>query len=121
MRRMVVVALCAAACGGVEEAGSAVEDSLESGTPHALLLHGTGQAAPAAKLVDYGGPVVERARVVAVLWGPSVEAEVAARIGDFYKALVASSYFSWLKEYDTAKQKIGRGTLAGVFTIAPSH
>ena len=121
MRWMALVALCATACGGVEEAGSAVDDNLESGTPHALLLHGAEKATPAAKLVDYGGPVVGSARVVAVLWGPSVAPEVAARIGDFYRAVVASPYFDWLKEYDTAKQKIGRGTLAGVFTIAPSH
>ena len=121
MRWMVAVALCASACGGVDEAGSAGEDNLESGTPHVLLLHGGEKATPAARLVDYGGPVVERAQVVAVLWGPSVDAEVAARIGDFYRALVASAYFDWLKEYDTPKQKIGRGALEGVFTIAPAH
>ena len=123
MRWMVMVALCAAACGGVEEAGSGGDnaDNLESGTPHALFLHGGEKATPAAKLIDYGGPILERARVVAVLWGPAVDAEVAARIGDFYRAVVGSSYFSWLKEYDTAKQKIGRGALEGVFTIAPSH
>ena len=121
MRWMALVALCATACGGVEDAGSAVEDNLESGTPHPLLLYGGEKATPKATLVDYGGPVVANARVVAVLWGPSVPREVAARIGDFYRAVVASSYFSWLKEYDTEKQKIGRGTLAGVFSIAPSH
>ena len=118
---VVAVALCAAACGGEDPAGSAEDDNLEAGTPHALLLHGGEKATPSARLVDYGGPVVENARVVAVLWGSAVDGEVAARIGDFYRALVASSYFSWLKEYDTARQKIGRGALEGVFSIAPAH
>jgi hypothetical protein len=121
-RWMAVVALCAA-CGGAEE-GAAVEadEAIESGTPHALALHGApvGEAAPKAKLTWYGGPVIERASVVAVLWG-DVDAQVSARIGDFYSALTKSSYFAWLSEYDTTSQQIGQGSLAGVVSIAPAH
>jgi hypothetical protein len=123
MRWVGAVALCAVACGGVEDvSGDAADETIESGVPHALPFARGESAAPAAspKLVYYGGPVLEKASVVAVLWGPSVDAEVAARIGDFYKAVVSSSYFSWLSEYDSARQHIGRGSLAGVFTIAPS-
>jgi hypothetical protein len=123
MRWVGAVALCAVACGGVEDvSGDAADETIESGVPHALPFARGESAAPAAspKLVYYGGPVLEKATVVAVLWGPSVDAEVAARIGDFYKAVVSSSYFSWLSEYDSARQHIGHGSLAGVFTIAPS-
>ncbi len=122
MRWMVAVVLCTMACGGVDElAEGAADETIESGSPHALLLHGGEAQAKAAKLSYYGGPVVESAQVVAVLWGPSVDAQVAAHIGDFYQAVTGSSYFSWLGEYDTGKQHIGRGALSGVFAIAPAH
>src|SRR5258708_28312361 len=122
MRWMVAVALCTMAGGGVDElAEGAADETIESGSPHALLLHGGEAQAKAAKLSYYGGPVVESAQVVAVLWGPSVDAQVAAHIGDFYQAVTGSSYFSWLGEYDTGKQHIGRGALSGVFAIAPAH
>ena len=110
----------------------AADETLESGAAHALpwgLTPESEASARGARLRYYGGPVLESARVVAVLWGKSVDPEVASRIGAFYKDLVASSYFDWLGEYDTTVpavdgkpgtgQRIQRGKLAGVFTIAP--
>jgi hypothetical protein len=120
-------ALCALslmACGGMEDGASedAAAETIESGTPH-VASFGRDAATTAPKLTYYGGPVVESARVVAVLWGPSVDAQVAGRIGDFYKAAVTSSYFSWLSEYDPpgGKQHIGRGSLEGVHAISPAQ
>jgi hypothetical protein len=128
MRRIFSGALCAlavVACGGAEESGDeeAADQSIESGTPHVLPYGRSETARTGAQLKYYGGPVVESAKVVAVLWGSSVDADVAGRIGDFYKAVVASSYFDWLSEYDPPgkKQHIGRGSLAGVFRIAPAR
>jgi hypothetical protein len=58
---------------------------------------------------------------VAVLWGSAVDAQVRAKIGDFYKAVTGSSYFSWLSEYDTDQQSLGKGSVLGVYTIAPAN
>lgn len=136
MRKLVCVVLfsaLAAACGGMNEADpTAADETLESGAAHALpwsLTPESEASARGARLRYYGGPVLESARVVAVLWGKNVDPAVASRIGDFYKDLVSSSYFDWLGEYDTTVpavdgkpgtgQRIQRGKLAGVFTIAP--
>jgi hypothetical protein len=54
------------------------------------------------KLQYYGGRVIEKVRVVTVLWGSNVDH--AADIAPFYRALVApdSTYgFNWLDEYAT--------------------
>jgi hypothetical protein len=124
MKRWLWVALLCAACGGVEE-GTAIEgdETIESGTPHPLGLQAglSDEAAAKAKLTYYGGPVLEQASAVAVLWGDAVDPEVASRIGDFYQAVTGSSYFGWLSEYDTPSQHVGKGSSGGVFTIAPSR
>jgi hypothetical protein len=72
----------------------------------------------AGKLKYYGGPVLESANVVAVLWG-AVDPDVGDRIGDFYSAFVDSAHFKWLSEYDTPDQHIGAGSFAGTVTIKP--
>ncbi len=123
LSRAALAALCLlTACGGVEPSADALEgdQTLESGTPHALPF-GPPRAAAAARahLTDYGGPVLSNVKVVAVLWGDGVDATVRQKIGGFYQSLVASSSFSWLSEYDTSAQKIGKGTLAGTVAIAP--
>ena len=127
MRRMGWGALCAlavSACGGgADYSEEGADMAIESGTPHPLRIGPRDAAAPKANLQYYGGPVVESASIVAVLWGASVDAEVATRIGDFYQAVAASRYLGWLSEYDPpdGKHHIGQGTLAGVFEISPSH
>jgi hypothetical protein len=122
--RAALAALClTTACGGAGPTADVEEgdQTLESGTPHALPfgLSADAAATPRAHLTDYGGPVLANAKVVAVLWGDGVDATVSGKIGGFYKAVVGSPYFTWLSEYDTASQKIGKGILAGTVAIAP--
>jgi hypothetical protein len=58
--------------------------------------------APKAKTVLYfGGPVISNVKIVAVFWGPKVDADTQARIGDYYTAATNSSYMDWLTEYNT--------------------
>lgn len=123
MRKMCAAAiLCLSACGGPEEmAESEADEPIESVAAHVLPFARPLGPGTAAKLTYWGGPVVESAKVVAVLWGSSVDPQVAGKIGAFYKAVVAGPYFSWLAEYDTRTQHIRDGTLAGVYTIAPTN
>jgi hypothetical protein len=94
---------------------------------------GPGMAAQTATIggVSYfGGRVISNAKVVAVFWGPNVDRPLVEQIGPFYRMLVDSPYLDWLGEYDTvgrrgadgrtgSEQRIGRGSYAGAFTIAP--
>lgn len=121
MRKVWAIALCAAACGGMEEGANESDEAIESVAPHVLPLGREATAGTSARLTYWGGPVVEHAKVVAVLWGSAVDAQVAEKVGSFYKSFVGSSSFTWLSEYDTNTQHIGAGALAGVYTIAPSR
>jgi len=121
--------LLLAACGGTEDlSADQTDETIEHGAGHPLPLS-TGEAKTRAGRVRYyGGPVLEQAKVVAVLWG-QVDSQVGAHIGNFYKAMVGSAAFSWLKEYDTTVaavdgspgtgQHIGRGSFAGAVQISP--
>lgn len=72
--------------------------------------------------VSYGGgAVLSNVRVVPVFWTGNIYAPVRSEIHCFYSAAVSGSYMDWLSEYDTPTQHIGRGTVAGSVTIAPSH
>lgn len=128
MQRVAGVALLAlAACGGVAPQDEASDDLIEGGAAHALPLDAA--ARTSAELRYYGGPVLENARVVAVLWGEDVDPAVQQKIGDFYTALLASADYSWLSEYDTdiaavsgdpgTGQHIGKGSFAGAHVIKP--
>ena len=80
----------------------------------------------------YGGHVISRVQIVAVMWGSSVAAEAVQGVGPFYAALVNSAYFDWMGEYDTAGlkgaadalpgsgQHIYRGTFLKTLTINPA-
>jgi hypothetical protein len=73
-----------------------------------------------------GGKVMDHVKVVPVLWGPNVLAEVRANIGPFYKTVVTSSFFDYLSEYNTVRangsqQTIGTGTAVDPVTITPSN
>jgi hypothetical protein len=68
-----------------------------------------------------GGPVLSNVRLVSVMWGPNVDPTVAIEAAGFYKAVVNSTFMDFLAEYNTPTQRIGRGTYAGTFTIAPSN
>ena len=90
-------------------------------------------AAPKAgeNLQYYGGPVIASAKVYAVFWGDSVNAETRAKIGPFFSNILDSAYMDWLSEYDTdlpsvdgrpgTKQHIGRGRFMGTVKISPAN
>ena len=77
----------------------------------------------------FGGAVISNIQVVVVYWGKNVSSEVTTKIPGFYSAVAGSSYLDMLSEYSTkgvqgggatGKQKIGRGSVVGEFTITPS-
>jgi hypothetical protein len=85
------------------------------------------------KLEYFGGRVISNVKVYDILWGPttSFDPTYLASIGGFYSAILTSSYWTWLAEYDTAgllgsdnqpgsNQTIGAGSFAGVIPITPS-
>lgn len=81
-----------------------------------------------ASLQYFGGPVVSNVVTVSVLWGPNVDATVAAAMPGFLRDVTNSAYMDWLCEYNTlgrsgatTNQVIGRGSFAGQFTISPQH
>jgi len=129
LRGAAALLLLAAGCGGMEgRSPDESDESIEHGNPHPLSMDAAAKAR-GGKLKYYGGPVLEHPKVVAVLWG-DVDAQVAAHAGDFYGALLASSAFSWLSEYDTniaavdgsagTGQHIGRGNFDKAVRISPS-
>jgi hypothetical protein len=76
-------------------------------------------AAPAgAHLTYYGGPVIPKINIIAVYWGAGAAHQ--AHLNSFYGSIVQSTYFDWLKEYNTSTQSIGRGTFQGAHVITPS-
>ena len=88
-------------------------------------------ATTSTKLAYYGGKVIANVKVVAVNWGPAVNATVSSGIGAFYATVTNSAHFDWLSEYNTvglkgldglagSSQTIGRGSYAGQYTIAPA-
>lgn len=84
----------------------------------------------AQKLVYYGGPVIAKPKVVAVMWGTQVNSTTVKDIGGFYTAMLNSTYMDWLTEYNTnitsidgragTNQTLGRGSFLGSVTIAPA-
>jgi hypothetical protein len=93
-------------------------------------MTGAGRPSPAStpNLVYYGGPVLSKITVFQVIWGSGTYlagitnggTATPTRLGDFYRAVTASSYLDWLCEYNTPTQMIGRGQFAGTITITPS-
>ena len=83
------------------------------------------------KLLYHGGPVIPAAKVYAVMWGPSVDADTQSGIGPMLSATLNSTYFDMFQEYDTTtdavdgragtQQQIGRGTLGGTVVIQPAN
>ncbi len=76
-------------------------------------------------LAFFGGPLVQSPKIVAVFWSSAVSSTLQASIGQFYSDVTASSYWSWLHEYDSvglgtgSEQAILPGTFAGAFVITP--
>jgi hypothetical protein len=75
-------------------------------------------AAPGFDTVTWnGGPVISTAQVSVVYWNAAVAFQSA--LPGFYASVTNSSYISWLAEYNTPTQWIGRGSLAQV-VVDPS-
>jgi hypothetical protein len=98
----------------------------------ALAVSATDASAAVHQLVYYGGRMVSNPQVVAVSWGNYVDSAVVNSMGGFYTAILNSPYLDWVSEYSTAglyandglpgsSQRIGRGSFAGSFVIAPSN
>ena len=76
-------------------------------------------AAPAgAHLQYFGGPVIPSVKIIAVYWGANAAHQ--AHLNSFYGSVTKSTYFDWLKEYNTPTQSIGRGSFQGGHVITPS-
>jgi hypothetical protein len=73
----------------------------------------------------WGGRELRNARVVIVVWGggiyqSQVTATAAPNSISFFSGIERSSYVDWLREYNTSLDPIGRGSVVGRYTIAPS-
>ncbi|MGZ4899543.1 MAG: hypothetical protein ACXV8X_07785 [Candidatus Angelobacter sp.] len=93
-----------------------------------------GFAPGGAHLTYWGGPVISNIHMVAVFWGPNVNAVITGTpgIGQFFTDITTSRYYDLLSEYNTvgvtgsgtpatsSNQIIGHGTFDGKFTITPS-
>ena len=85
------------------------------------LMSKRGNGLASENVVYYGGPVLSNVKIYAVFWGSQVNAEVQAKIGDFYTALSNSTYIDLLGQYSTPTQAIHRGSFAGAKVITPHH
>ncbi|KAJ3316268.1 hypothetical protein HDV06_003947 [Boothiomyces sp. JEL0866] len=74
----------------------------------AELKKGFSPSEPNANLIYRGGPVVSNVEVTPIYFK---NFDYKKEMDEFYKAIVDSSYMDWLSEYNTPKQKIGRGTV----------
>jgi hypothetical protein len=82
-------------------------------------------AAGSAHLSYWGGRVVRNVRVVIVVWGSGtyqsqVTSNSSSNIVSFYGGIEKSSYVDWLREYNTASDAIGRGSVVGRYVIMPA-
>ncbi len=126
------VSACASAPGQENAASTdsdlALDQALDmesSDRVHTMPLRSVSQesalqtAAPAgAHLTYFGGPVISKVNVIAVYWGAAAAHQ--AYLNSYYGSVVQSTYFDWLKEYNTPTQSIGRGTFQGAHVITPS-
>lgn len=85
------------------------------------------------RLEYFGGRVISNVKVYDIFWGAGVDPTYQAQIGGFYSAILTSSYWTWLAEYDTtglmgaannqpgSNQTIGAGSFAGAIPITPQN
>lgn len=88
-------------------------------------------AGATATMLYYGGEVIGKVKVAAVMWGSGVPTSTVNGIGGYFKALVNSTYVDQLSEYATnivavdgkqgTNQTINRGSYLGTFKITPSN
>ena len=90
-----------------------------------LVPRSNAAAASTPHLTYWGGRVVRNARVVVVVWGSGtyqsqVVSSSSSNVVSFYNGIEKSPYVDWLREYNTPSDTIGRGSVVGRYTIAPS-
>src|SRR5689334_23491647 len=83
-------------------------------------------AVAAPQLSYYGGRVLSHVKVDVVVWGswsyPSTVPLTGHRsVASFVGGVTNSSALDWLSEYNTPSQRIGRGTLDGIYTVRPAQ
>ncbi|APR79567.1 hemagglutinin protein [Minicystis rosea] len=133
--------LLAAACAGPadmetnEEASASELDvtALGASRAHLLPLPDASRARPKTSqdgfdwggqggynFTHHGGPVISNVKVVTVFWNSHVPNQ--GKLNSFYQAIVQSPHMDWLKEYNTDKQSIGRGSFLASYvdTGAPA-
>ncbi len=81
-------------------------------------------AATAPHLSYYGGRVLSHVKVDLVVWdrwsySSTVPLTGKRSMSSFFRGITASKYIDWLSEYNTPTQRIGRGSLEGVYTVHP--
>ena len=89
--------------------------------------------APAnSHLTYWGGPIISQIHVVAVFWGPNVDAGVTGGIGQFFTDITSSRFYDLLTEYSTtgiigagvpavsSNQALVRGVFDTAVTITPA-
>jgi len=80
------------------------------------------EAAATPHLVYSGGPLLTKVEVFTVFWGQkwtaTAGATIAAKLNDFFRAILVSPAIDQLAEYDVAGKKIGHGSLIGSATIS---
>jgi len=82
------------------------------------------------RLHYYDGPIIQSPVIVPVFWSSHVNAQLTAPttgIAQFFADVTQSSYWSWLKEYDTAglssgsNQAVLGGTATAGVTLTPAN
>jgi hypothetical protein len=105
--------------------------------PHLMYLPGHDTvhrhlpAGSAGSILYYGGPVFSQVKVISVMWGPKVNAQVVADIGGFFGTVTNSTWFDIMAQYATdltgvdghagTDQTIGRGTYVSQVVITPHN
>jgi hypothetical protein len=74
-------------------------------------------APPQARLVYFGGALLTNVQVYNIFWGKKWSAApgagLAAKLNDFYKAILVSPLIDQLAEYNVSGKSIGHGSLIG--------
>src|ERR1043166_3375509 len=95
------------------------------GWPETAPPRTAAKARPAAMQLTYrGGPLMTAVEVASVFWGRAwngpAEQDLAKRLNEFLRFVVASAYLDQLAEYDVPRKSIGRRRCEGAATIDDS-
>ncbi|KAJ3412609.1 hypothetical protein HDV05_000477 [Chytridiales sp. JEL 0842] len=71
----------------------------------------TSKAPLSATFNYYGGPVISNVEVFVIFYGPTTRWQ--SQVMDYYRFITDSVHMDFLTEYNTPKQKIGRGKVIG--------